>query len=552
MGKGDVRMARPQAFWQQRTGKYAAVYGLLAAIALYPILMVSVPNLVDYPNHLARMYILAHYNDSEALRRFYQVQWRPFPYLGMDTTVILLSRIFPIYVAGRIFVGLCVLLPALSVFVLHFSIHKRLSLVPTLGFLFSYNALLLWGFLDYLPTLCLAVIVFAGWMSTTHWPRWRRLLVFSALALALYLGHLIAFGAYCLLVLCFEVFRAARAGLQAWRAIIVDWLFAALQAVPGIVLALITIIELASSSTVEGSFVGPTPTVYGNFPEKILALLSPILFSQSIIEVERAFAMMIVAVIILRFARLTGRIRLAPEVLQIFLVVAIISLFIPVMVLGTFGLDFRLPLLGAIMFLSAISTTERLGRVFKSVILCGVILLTGARSVEVSGYLRNSDRQIAELRRVLEAMPKGMRMLAVESSQAERSPGIDPAYVTPHAPLLAVIDRDAFEPNLFASYLGVVHPKPEFKMISTPRGHPYPNVAQLVDGYGQVFDPHADISDGLGGRIYWLGWQRNFDYVLVMHYRSRPASLPGILQLVASSNIADLYAIGKPGETRPD
>ena len=64
--------------------KYAVVYGLLAAIVLYPIAMVRVPGLEDYPNHLARMYILSHYNESEALQRFYEVRWRPIPYLGMD------------------------------------------------------------------------------------------------------------------------------------------------------------------------------------------------------------------------------------------------------------------------------------------------------------------------------------------------------------------------------------------------------------------------------------------------------------------------------------
>jgi hypothetical protein len=526
------------------------VYGLLSAIVLLPIATVTVPNLVDYPNHLARMYILSHWDKSPDLQHFYQVRWRPFPYLGMDAIVVLLGRIFPIYIAGRIFVGLCALLPALSVFILHFSVHKRPSLVPTVGFLFSYNALLLWGYLDYLSVLCLAVIVFAGWMSTTHWSRWRRTLVFSALTLGLYLGHLVAFGAYCLLVLCFEVFRAARAGLQAWRTIMADWVFAALQAAPAVTLAMITIFELESSPSVEGSFVGPKPTIYGSIPEKMWAILTPVLFSQSTAEVKRGSAAVIVAVIVLLIFRLTGRLKLASEVLKIFLVVEVTSLFIPVILLGTFGLDFRLPLLGAILFLSAISTTERFKSLFKNVILCGVILLVGFRSAEVSGYLRNSDRQIAELRRVINVMPKGMRMLAVEAARADRPSDVDPAYVTPHAPLLAVIDRDAFEPNLFTSAITIVHPKSEFKKLSTPRGDPYPDVAQLLEGYGRAFDPQADIADGLGGRIFWLGWERNFDYVLVMHYGNRPKRLPGVLQLVASSNIADLYAIGKTDDSQ--
>ena len=37
-----------------------SAYVLLGALVLSPLLWVSVPPLVDYPNHLARMWILVH------------------------------------------------------------------------------------------------------------------------------------------------------------------------------------------------------------------------------------------------------------------------------------------------------------------------------------------------------------------------------------------------------------------------------------------------------------------------------------------------------------
>ena len=256
-----VGTAWPQVLSRRTTWTYAAVYGLLAAIVLYPIAMVTVPDLEDYPNHLARMYILTHYSDTELLRHYYAVRWRPIPYLGMDATFVVLGRIANTYDAGRLYVGLCVLLPVLSVAALHYAVHRRPSLVPAGAFLLSYNALLLWGFLNYLPVLCLAVIVFAGWMATTRWRRGRRLIVFSAFATILYLGHLVAFGAYCLLVLCFEVFRARKAGLQAWRAIMADWLFSALQAAPAAILAL--------GVAFDRPFDDPIQTNYGTIIDKI-------------------------------------------------------------------------------------------------------------------------------------------------------------------------------------------------------------------------------------------------------------------------------------------
>ena len=97
-----------------RYWNYVAVYGLLAAIVLYPIAVVNIPGLEDYPNHLARMYILSHFKSSPDLQRFYQVRWQPIPYVGMDAAFLLLNRIAPVYDAGRILIGFCVLLPVRS------------------------------------------------------------------------------------------------------------------------------------------------------------------------------------------------------------------------------------------------------------------------------------------------------------------------------------------------------------------------------------------------------------------------------------------------------
>ena len=522
-----------RAFWWRRAVAYAAVYALLTAIVLFPIMMVKAPGLVDYPNHLARMYILSHYDQSDALRRFYEIHWRPFPYLAMDATFLLLSRVAPIYDAGRLYVGLCVLLPVASVAALHFTIHRRPSLVPAAAFLLSYNALLFWGFLNYLPVLCLAVIVFAGWVRSAHWPRWRRFVVFSILALVLYLGHLVAFGAYCLLVLCFEALRAFKAGVQAWRTIVADWLFAALQAAPAVILAL--------STTIEHPFVGPAKTDFGTVFDKFKALFSPILFSAW----QADMLCGLVALVVFAFGRLTGRLTLAPELSPIFVVVGAGSLCVPLWLLGVFGMDFRLPLLSAILLLSSISATERASAFFKASIVCFVVLATSARSALIAGQLQDADKQIAELRQVLGAMPKGMRLLTVEDSQHRR---LSATHVTFHAPLVAVIDRDAFAPTLFTDIMPV-KPRPEFKMLSTPNGYPYPKLADLIDGRG-VEDPTGEVPSGLGGRVYWLGWERHFDYVLAIHYGTHPAKLPENLRLIASADVADLYAIDKSDERR--
>lgn len=64
------------------------VYVLGGVVALLPLLWVRVPPLVDYPNHLARMWILVHGAEIPELAANYSVKWRILPDLAMDTFAI--------------------------------------------------------------------------------------------------------------------------------------------------------------------------------------------------------------------------------------------------------------------------------------------------------------------------------------------------------------------------------------------------------------------------------------------------------------------------------
>src|ERR1035438_6402670 len=93
---------------------------ILAALLLIPIWSTAFPPLLDYPNHLARSFVLAHLHDPAfTFSRFYRADWGLYPYLGMDALLAVLGRLFPIEMAGRIFLSLCVLsLPAAAFFFL--------------------------------------------------------------------------------------------------------------------------------------------------------------------------------------------------------------------------------------------------------------------------------------------------------------------------------------------------------------------------------------------------------------------------------------------------
>src|SRR5437660_6871955 len=84
---------------------------LLVAIGILlvlPVWIVRYPPLVDYPNHLARYFILAHLKDPNLhLAELYESKWGPYPYVALDLLGVALQRLMPIYVVGKVILSLC-------------------------------------------------------------------------------------------------------------------------------------------------------------------------------------------------------------------------------------------------------------------------------------------------------------------------------------------------------------------------------------------------------------------------------------------------------------
>ncbi len=88
----------------------ALIYGLLTCAAVLPVFSVNVPLLVDYPNHLARLQILATIDDVPALQERYAVEWAVLPNLAMDALLPPLVGVLSVFEVGRLFIALTLLL----------------------------------------------------------------------------------------------------------------------------------------------------------------------------------------------------------------------------------------------------------------------------------------------------------------------------------------------------------------------------------------------------------------------------------------------------------
>src|SRR5258708_9339791 len=175
-----------------------AVTLVLSGLTLSPLLWAAVPPLVDYPNHLARMWILAQNGALTDLANNYAVAWRLLPNLAMDLVVPALAQIMPLEIAGRLFIALTMLSLVAGTMTLHRALHGRMSLWPLSALLFLYNAALFWGFLNCLFGIGMFLLAFSGWISSRHWRTAPRLLAFSVIASLLLILHLFAFCLYAL------------------------------------------------------------------------------------------------------------------------------------------------------------------------------------------------------------------------------------------------------------------------------------------------------------------------------------------------------------------
>src|SRR5438270_2942032 len=95
------------------------LYILGIGIAAIPIFTMHYPSLNDYLNHLARGYVLLHYNDDPAFTRFFVLNWQPLPNLAFDVWILVFGQVLPIEIAGKLFIAAMFALLVSGVIVLH-------------------------------------------------------------------------------------------------------------------------------------------------------------------------------------------------------------------------------------------------------------------------------------------------------------------------------------------------------------------------------------------------------------------------------------------------
>ncbi len=240
---------------------------LMLACLLAPLFLVEVPPLTDYPNHLARAYMLAFGAGDPVLSRMFTIRWELIPNLGLDLVLPSLMHVLTPLAAGRVLVAVAILLPVTGAIALSRACFGRSFLWQLCAGFVGYNTMLLIGLLNFQLAIGVALWGAAAWVWLA--PRRPALAVGSGIAigLAAWVCHLFGFAFYALMIGSFELAGAAERGVATPAALRHSLMRAALLAVT---LALPVVLYLETRFAGTGG-----PTIWPTLSEKLATLLGP-------------------------------------------------------------------------------------------------------------------------------------------------------------------------------------------------------------------------------------------------------------------------------------
>jgi hypothetical protein len=422
-----VILRRPQGGRLEGRNSVAAAFILLLAIVSVPLFSTVLPPLVDYPNHLARLHLIA-----EGGNQFYAIRWAPLPDLAADLIVPPLAHLVPLELAGKLFLVLTFALIAGGTVWLNRVATRCWRLWPLLAFLLLYDRILLWGFLNYLFGLGLAICGLALWLALEDGPAWRRVLASSLVALACFFSHISALGVYALAIVGVESLPAlSLVRARHYRDL------ARLIAIVGIQFVLPAILFLFCQPPSTGGPINFTPI--WRKPDLLFSVFD---------NYSRPFDIACFALFVGLFAALawSRRLTIAPRLGVALVILFVAYLLLPSQMLSGSGVDHRMPIALFLLLVAATAPVVPLPRRIALAIRIAVVAVFALRMAVIEAVWLDAGRLYTADIAVIDSLPQGAR-LAVAFPSRDVNAGAIPEL---HVATLAVARHEAFVPTIFA------------------------------------------------------------------------------------------------------
>ena len=511
--------------WQVMTAKARAgsdrsvaiaVFALLAAASLLPVLLTPIPAMVDYPNHLARMYLLSR-NGTPDANPYYEVAWALYPNLAMDLLIPQMARLISVENATRLFLLFSQLLIIGGALGLERVVKGRVHLAGFAALMFLYCLPFSWGFVNFEFGLGVTLWGIAAYLMVAEraWP--VRFAVNAVFVAALFAAHFFSMGVYGATLGVYELWRARDRKVPhrdaALRLVVL--------AVPA--LALLWVMRLTAGS------IGSEGTAW--YLEFKPLWLFRIMNGYNL-TVSAASALALVALLYVAARR--GVLKLEPAGIWLAIGFAVLFLVIPSRLLGTSFADLRV-LPAAALIIPAFCSLSLPGRRSTMAALAAVSAITLANLTVVYAVWLPYRADYASIIASFDKIERGSKVLVGDSGEGEDPPFNDlTRYPMVYAPTLATHYANAFVPNLFTAVgKQPVQARTAERRLAIPEGGPVPVRVLAAIAAGQALS---------GIPPFIRSWQRDYDYLYVLGpHVANP--LPGLLEELDRSARFVLYKI---------
>ena len=505
---------------QSRAGLNGTVviFALLFATAVMPILWSSLPlAMVDYNNHLARMFVLARDGTAQA-HPYYQVTWSLVPNLAMDLIVPGIGRYLGVEMANRLFYLLSQILIVTGAMALEHAIKGRFQVAGFIALIFLYSMPFAFGFENFEFGLGCALWGFACavWLQDRSWL--VRFVAHTAFIVLLFAAHMFALGIYGFAVGLHELWRAwsDRTSLHET--------FARLSAlaIPSVLLAALMI---AANGSVGGS---GNVWAFGNKATWILHILSG--YSMVVSEI----GVLALSCLIVALAR-RGALRLEQSAMWLMIGFSALYLAMPFRLFDTAFVDMRIVVALALIMPGFVSVSfpDVVWRRAAIAIASAIVIINVG---DVTSVWLSYREDFAAARKSFELLPKGAVVLTAQTGEGDDPPADLRDYPVFNVPTLAVHYADAFVPHLFtAPGKQPVTPRAVWHRLDIPEGGFLPV---------KFLKYIAEHDTPAGTPLFVQSWQRDFDY-LYLTGPSIPNPMPDRLEFVMGARRFALYRIRK-------
>ena len=516
-------------------------------VSILPLFLVRMPIVMDFPNHLARLWILAGGHLSGPLACVYEPHWvNASTNIAVDAFSTLLARFLSLNIVTKILLVLLFVGPPAGAALLNRSVFKSWHPWQISFFMLTWTTTSIAGFMSFQIGLAAALTaaVIDNRFAGSALFRFLRCTLTGMLLLLIHPFSLAFF-----IILAWGLDIGENLSPSATKERLAQIIKSTLLL--GVAGAIPILILFAASPNPPGAYASTGPAIQWLFSAKdaFKSLLSPLVTYHRGFDYVLTFSLWAV----LMWSALFGKIRVHHGLGIAAAVLFILSIVAPSSIGDASWLQHRFSLMAFLTLMAALR--PELGWQRRRELVLAVILLAALslRAGWITGIWMERQKDINSLYEATQDVPAGSSVLPVMQWPADcketpvgrfvvGSPytKYEPAFR--HMPALLVIERQIFIPTLFTvpgqHALRVLEPWREISSGVSPIPYSYHLSAQ------DEITLHTDP--------YLRHWRSRFDYVLIFNADlvTHPAfsAIPEGLTLEKDAGYAKLYRVSRrPG-----